>query len=53
MKAHLLKLLVGAIAAVILAACSKGSGSESGSSGTTTAPPSNWDSLVWDQGKWQ
>ena len=51
MTKGLLKLFATVLAATILASCSKGGGASS--SGSTTAPPSNWDSLVWDQGNWQ
>jgi hypothetical protein len=54
MGARLCKLLVGILAAAILAACHKGGGGASGNSTPTPTPPSsNWDSMIWDQGKWQ
>lgn len=54
MKAKLWKLLVGVLVAAILAACHKGGGGASSDSSPTTTPPSsNWDSMIWDQGKWQ
>jgi len=54
MKAKLWKLLVGVLAATILAAChNKGSGGADTNSTTTTPPSNNWDSMIWDQGKWQ
>jgi hypothetical protein len=54
MKFVLQKLLASIFAVTILVGCSK-SNTESGSSGGTTnpSPSSNWDSMVWDQGKWQ
>ena len=54
MKAKLWKLFVGVVATAILTAChNKGSGGAETNSTTTTPPSNNWDSMIWDQGKWQ
>ena len=35
--------------ALVLSSCSKSGGGDSGAA----APSNNWDSMIWDQGKWQ
>lgn len=49
------KLLAGVLAAALVAGCSKSSAGDKGGNGGTngTSSSNNWDSMVWDQGKWQ
>jgi len=47
-------MLSGFLVAALVTGCSKSNSGDNGGGGTTsTSSSSNWDSMVWDQGKWQ
>ena len=52
MKLALWKWAVIALAVALFAGCKGGSSVDNGGGSSTTAS-NNWDSMVWDQGKWQ